>query len=332
MKISRAKNEKHIRRITVFLLYFLLCSLILVLVSCDEYVEQSTNQIADYSTEPELALSPSPVPHNTIAAGIFHSLVIIDGSLWAWGFNADGELGDGTNENRNRPVQVGTDTDWVSVAVGMSHTVALKADGSLWAWGNNFHGQLGDGTTENRFSPVQIGTDTDWANIVAGSDYTVAIKTDGTLWAWGHNAHGQFGCEIVSEFMDGSKVLEPAPIGTYEVWTQMTTPSMCDTNFLIKEDGSLWAWGNNSHGQLGDGTTTSRDTPVQIGTDTDWVNVVLGDTRAVAVKTDGSVWSWGWAGFCSCDEEDYDGISWIGDGTHGEDRHTPVKILEGFGL
>jgi len=330
---------------------FLLSVFILVFVACDGQVEERlTNQVADYSTkadvrpydkqtidltpdnsiEPELVLLPCPMPHNTIAAGFFHSLVIIDGRLWAWGSNSGGQLGDGTTENRSSPVEISTDTDWISVDVGMNHTVALKANGSLWAWGHNEFGQLGDGTTENRTSPVQIGTDTDWASIVAGDDYTMAIKTDGTLWGWGRNSHGQIGDGIVSESIDGLNVLKPIQISMYEVWVKMTAPSRWGTEFQIKEDGSLWGWGNNDFGQLGDGTTIGRDTPIQIGTDTDWVNIALGDTRVVAVKADGSVWSWGWAGPSGPYQEVCISLGLIGDGTYGEDRHKPVKILEGF--
>ena len=152
MKIKRTQNRNQTRRISVLLLYLLF--MVLVFVACDGYIEEpSANQDAGYytsvdvvfsdkqitdltpdiATEPEPTTTLSPVSHNTIAAGVFHSLVIVDGKLWAWGFNAQGQLGDGTTEGRSRPVQVGTDTDWASVVVSNGHTVALKTDGSLWA-------------------------------------------------------------------------------------------------------------------------------------------------------------------------------------------------------
>ena len=246
----------------------------------------------------------------------------------------------GTTEGRSRPVQVGTDTDWASVVVGWGHTVALKTDGSLWTWGYNSHGQLGDGTTENRSSPIQIGTGTDWASIFAIGYFTKATRTDGTLWGWGDNLHGTLGREIVSEYMDGTNVLKPLQISMYEDWVRMTTQIMpfgWHTEFLIKEDGSLWGWGCNDFGQIGDGTTINRDTPVQIGTDTDWAkaNVAHRGGRTVAVKRDGSVWSWGWGGFpgwgglWECRAGYCPKVSMIGDGTHCEDRLYPVKILSG---
>ena len=360
MKTKRTKNKNQARRL--LLLHFLLLALILLFVACDGYIEepsanqdanyytsidftfcdkQTTNLTPDIATEPEPTISLSPTPYNTIAAGVFHSLVIVDGKLWAWGFNTHGELGDGTTENRSRPVQVGTDTDWASVVVGMGHTVALKTDGSLWAWGSNSSGQIGDGTTIDRDTPVQVGTDTDWAGIVALCNSTVAIKTDGTLWGWGSNWRDVLGRGVASEYMYGINVLKPVQISIYEDWLrwstprQWTTPDRWDTKFKIKEDGSLWGWGNNASGQIGDGTTIDRDTPVQVGTDIDWENVAVGDHRTVAVKTDGSVWSWGWAGrwgrgeYYFCRGAYCTSLGMIGDGTHCEDRHSPVMILDG---
>ena len=127
-------------------------------------------------------------------SGNLHVIGIkFDGTLWAWGYNANGQLGDGTTTQRTSPVQIGSDTNWASVAVGSNHSVAIKSTGTLWAWGNNANGQLGDGTTTQRTSPVQIGSDTNWASVACGYVHTMAIKTTGTLYAWGQNGGGQFG-------------------------------------------------------------------------------------------------------------------------------------------
>ena len=129
-----------------------------------------------------------------ISAGGYYTIALkTDGSLWAWGSNENGQLGDGTNTNRKLSVQIGTETDWFAISAGSDSTIALKMDGSLWAWGSNYYGQLGDGTTTNRNAPVQIGTDYDWSAISAGSSHTIALKTDGSFWAWGRNVEGQLG-------------------------------------------------------------------------------------------------------------------------------------------
>ncbi len=115
------------------------------------------------------------------------------GTLWSWGRHDDGRLGEERNFwERLSPNQIGTDTDWASVAAGSDHSVAIKTDGTLWTWGDNEHGELGDGTTIDRPEPVQIGDDA-WKQVSGGWDFTVGIRADGTLWAWGQNNYGQLG-------------------------------------------------------------------------------------------------------------------------------------------
>jgi len=136
------------------------------------------------------AVSCVRLPWSSVASGYSHALgITTDGTLWAWGLNSYGQLGDGTTTNRLSPVQVGS--GFAQVAAGYLHTVALKADGTLWAWGYNGFGQLGDGTTTQRLSPVQVGSG--FAQVAAGYLHTVALKADGTLWAWGYNYYGQLG-------------------------------------------------------------------------------------------------------------------------------------------
>jgi alpha-tubulin suppressor-like RCC1 family protein len=123
-----------------------------------------------------------------ISAGYAHSIALkSDGTLWAWGYNGDGELGDGSTTDRYTPVQVsGGGSTWAAIAAGYAHTIALKSDGTLWAWGDNDYGQLGDGFNTDRHTPVQVsGGGNTWVAIAAGHFHTVALKSDGTLWAWG---------------------------------------------------------------------------------------------------------------------------------------------------
>jgi alpha-tubulin suppressor-like RCC1 family protein len=222
-----------------------------------------------------------------ITAGYYrHNLALkSDGTLWAWGDNWDGQLGDGTTADRTTPVRVGTDTNWTAITAGWEYTIALKSDGTLWAWGDNYSGQLGDGTTVNRTTPVRVGTDTNWVAIEAGGVHTVALKSDGTLWAWGDNYFGQLG--------DGTTITRTTPvqIGTDTKWVAISAG--WDDTIALKSDGTLWAWGFNDCGQLGDGSTTNRTTPVQIGTDTKWKAIAAGGYHTIALKSDGTLWAWG---------------------------------------
>lgn len=221
----------------------------------------------------------------TVSAGMEHTIAIrSDGTLWAWGFNGSGQLGDGTLIDKKSPVQIGTAADWKSVSAGGNHSLAIKADGTLWAWGHNFNGQVGDGTFgAGRKSPVKIGTATDWKFVAGGRSFSLAIKTDGTLWAWGDNFFGQLG--------HGAVAFAPKQVGTATNWTYVSAGG--NHTVALKADNTLWAWGLNTNGQLGDGTTTSKSSPTQIGAATDWLRVATGVDHTLAIKSNGSLWAWG---------------------------------------
>lgn len=206
-----------------------------------------------------------------------------DSSLWAWGQNNKGQLGDGATVNKMRPTQINAGSRWISIATGTYHSLAVKADGTLWAWGMNNQGQLGDGTTIDKTNAIQIGAAANWVSVAAGHLVSLGIKSDGTLWGWGDNNYGQLS--------GNSSRITPAQIGTSTNWISVAVGLYHTIG--LKSDGTVWAWGTNTNGQLGDGTTTDRAMPVQIGAATDWVSVTAGGEHNLAIKKNGSLWVWG---------------------------------------
>ena len=238
--------------------------------------------------------------------------VVSGGTLWAWGFNADGQLGDGTTTTRSSPVQIGTLTTWASVASGWAHCLARKTDGTIWGWGWNQYGTLGQGNTTNKSSPVQIGTLTTWASVENGNATSMARKTDGTLWAWGYNGTNSAGMLGLGDLTHRSS---PVQVGALTTWGVASVGNggvfhSCTT----KTDGTIWTSGRNDDGRLGDGTTTNRSSPVQVGTLTTWASVVGGGGHCLARKTDGTIWGWG-----------ANNNGQLGDGT-ATNRSNPVQI------
>jgi alpha-tubulin suppressor-like RCC1 family protein len=225
----------------------------------------------------------------TSAGSAFTSAIKTDSTLWTWGYNVQGQLGDNTVTSRSSPVrEITSSTTWCQTSAGNSHNSALKTDGTLWTWGYNGCGRLGDNTVTSRSSPVrEITSSTTWCQTSSGSFHTSALKTDGTLWSWGNNYCGMLGDTTVTN--RSSPVRE---ITSSTTWRQ-TSAGKGITISAVKTDGTLWSWGCNRCGQLGDNTVTNRSSPVrEISSSTTWCQTSASAWTS-AIKTDGTLWSWG---------------------------------------
>ncbi|MCL2047828.1 MAG: hypothetical protein FWG87_03780 [Defluviitaleaceae bacterium] len=280
------------------------------------------------------------------ARGQYTVAVKADGTVWAWGNNDAGQLGDGTTIRKTTPVQVVDLTGVVAVSAGNGHTVALKADGTVWAWGNNGNGQLGDGTTTTSYTPVQVKGLTGVIAISTGSGFTVALKADGTVWAWGSNNSGQLGDgtptqrhePVQATAVSGVTVVSAGSGFTVAsksdgtVWASNQVVGLTDVTTVsagreyavaLKSDGTAWAWGRNYYGEHGNGATGTSTTPVQVVDLTGFTAVSAGTVHTVALKADGTVWGWG-----------YNNSGQLGNGGTAVNNTTPVQTLgeggEGF--
>jgi hypothetical protein len=229
-----------------------------------------------------------------ISIGVdFIAAIKTDGTLWTWGKNSAGQLGDNTTISRSTPVTTfAGGADWKSIACGDRHTAAIKTDGTLWTWGFN-NGNIGDNTRINRSTPVTtfVGG-TNWKQVSGGVIHTAAIKIDGTLWTWGVGSDGQLGNNNVLSL---SRSVPEQIFAGGTNWKQVACGNVHTA--AIKTDGTLWVWGSNSFGQLGNNTSTSfsnRCTPVTtFAGGTNWKQVAVSRDNTLAIKTDGTLWVWG---------------------------------------
>tara|TARA_B100001094_G_C18136335_1_gene775296 strand:+ start:23 stop:1216 length:1194 start_codon:yes stop_codon:yes gene_type:complete len=217
-----------------------------------------------------------------------------DGTAWAWGnSSAYGILGLNNNISRSSPTQLPGTTWGSQFTCDDTSSFWIKTDGTLWAWGGDTYGMLGlnQGPTAKKSSPTQIGTNTTWSSVVTGSGSANALKTDGTLWAWGRNYAGELGLnQKASPFLHG--ISSPTQIpGT----TWKTLGKAASTSIATKTDGTLWMWGNDQFGKLGQNTNgVQRSSPIQVGTNTTWDKVCYSPSHILAIKTDNTLWSWGY--------------------------------------
>ena len=224
-----------------------------------------------------------------IDAGRDYSLALgEDGTVWAWGNNFHGQLGDGSNIYRSNPVNVSNLNNVVPIATSGYHSFAIKNDGTVWAWGHNYYRQLGDGTNIDRSTPVNVSNLNNVVAVAGGWSHSLALKDDGTVWAWGYNRYGQLG--------DGTNITSTTPVNAINLNNVAAIAAGVYHSLALKEDGTVWAWGYNDSGQLGDGTSIAKQTPVQISNLNNVVAIAAGGHHSLALKEDGTVWAWGYIG------------------------------------
>ena len=239
-----------------------------------------------------------------VATGLSHSLAIkSDGTLWAWGYNGDGQLGINSADifyNALAPIQVGTDNNWVKIFADYLISFGIKNDGTLWSWGGGStasgDGHYGLGYVDSGTDyliPHQIGTATNWATVAPTYDFTAAIKTDGTLWVWGHNSNALFGNNTPIGTLTTN--ILPIQLGTDANWkdVKLSNSNVC---LALKTNRTRWGWGHNNYGySLGNGTNIDLLVPTQLDTATDWLYIDFDNTSTVGsgVKLDHSLYRWG---------------------------------------
>ncbi|MBI0136229.1 MULTISPECIES: InlB B-repeat-containing protein [Bifidobacterium] len=307
----------------------------------------------DRKTYPDL---PADFTYLQASAGYVHSLALgSDGNVYAWGYNDYGQLGNGTTGSyQTTPVMVRTpdrktypdlpaDFTYLQVSAGYQHSLAVGSDGNVYAWGNNSSGQLGNGTTSysSQNTPVRVKTpdrktypdlpaDFTYLQVSSGDYHSLALGSDGNVYAWGSNGYGQLGDGTTSSQNTPVRVKTPDRKTYPDLpadFTYLQVSAGYQHSLALGSDGNAWAWGNNGDGRLGDGTSSSRYTPVRVKTpdrktypdlpaDFTYLQVSAGSDHSLAVGSDGNAWAWG----CN-------GSGNLGNNTTGS-SYVPVRVRD----
>ncbi len=250
-----------------------------------------------------MAFSTVAAPYQ-IVGGSGHTLLLDgDGTLWGWGYNKYGVVGDGSTITELPHAQTtprrAAITDVVSIAAGQGFNIAVKSDGSLWTWGS---GYLGHGAYEERFTPTRVAGLLNFKQAASGLFHTLALKHDGTVTAWGNNSRGAVG--------DGTQTHRPSPVSV--PLTSVIAIAAAGHSLALKSDGTVWAWGENGYGQAGGVVGQHSPTPTRLEGLTDVKAIAAGGYHSLALKNNGTVWAWG------------EGIA-LGDGS-GTRSAVPVQV------
>jgi len=265
----------------------------------------------DRST-PVLVAAPAGVSFAAVSAGLRHTCgLTAAGVAYCWGYNGFGQLGDGTTTDRSTPVRVAGGVSFATVSAGEGHTCGVTAAGAAYCWGDNFFGELGDGTTTSRSSPVLVAAPAgvSFATVSAGSGHTCGVTAAGAAYCWGWNASGQLGDGTTTSRPSPVLVAAPAGVSFAAVSGGAEVFHTCG----VTAAGAAYCWGDNFFGQLGDGTTTNRSSPVLVVGGVSFAAVSAGWRHTCGVTAAGAAYCWG------------DNTSGqLGDGTTTQ-RLTPVR-------
>ena len=256
---------------------------------------------------PPRAPAPAAVNVSVVAGGMHTCFKNAEGRAFCWGNNDRGQIGSGSAARTAAPLPVASEGTFATMTAGLSHSCGITRDGAAWCWGNNDHGQLGDRSTANRSAPVRVASERPFRSIVAGAAHTCGLDSAGMAWCWGSNARGQLGDTIARD--SGL----PVPAGGGE--TRFVS-LVAGWNFTcgVGTNGQASCWGENTAGQLGDSTTSSRNRPSAVRLDIAFTALAAGSAHACGVTTQGDVYCWG-----------RNTYGQLGDGTTA-DRTTPVRV------
>lgn len=229
----------------------------------------------------ETAAGAADADWQSFSTGLSSCAIKIDGSLWCWGRNAEGELGDGTTTQTAVPKQVMPGTTWKTVHVGFQHVCGVRSSGTLWCWGRNQSAQIQAGSAGRLLSPTHVGDDSDWVDVAPGLSHTCGVKQDGRVLCWGARVFGQTG--------EGSfgHVTTPAQVGQEAGWSALA--SFGETTCAKDPSGDLACWGNSELGQHGGGATASEDAPLVVAGAPAIAQVGQGRQHACSVTESGGL-------------------------------------------
>lgn len=232
----------------------------------------------------EVSTSPDDSSYSNYLCGIDTS-----DSLWCLGANGDGQLGDGTNEDRQQPQSV-DDEEWQSVDTSQRHACGIRADSTLWCWGSNADGRLGTGDTEDSDNPVQVGDDDDWEHVVAGHEFSCGLRDGGTAYCWGANSHGQLGDDTLEPSSS------PVEVDGDHDWVELVVTNRELSKVCgVTQAGPMYCWGNEERGSLGTGEDGSfrEEAPVEVIDVDDFTAGAVGWGHSCGIESSGDLYCWG---------------------------------------